>query len=42
MNQLVLQNNEPLAFTNGLHRKINSLAEKSLLVGYQKKVRAID
>lgn len=30
------------AFSNGLPRKINSLAEKSLLVGYQRKVRAID
>jgi len=30
------------AFSNGLPRKINNLAEKSLLVGYQRKVRAID
>lgn len=30
------------AFANGLPRKVNSLAEKSLLVGYQQKVRAID
>ena len=30
------------AFSGGLPRKINSLAEKALLVGYQKQVRAID
>ncbi len=30
------------SFSNGLPRKVNNLAEKSLLVGYQKKVRAID
>ncbi|MEW6663134.1 MAG: ExeA family protein [Bacillota bacterium] len=30
------------AFANGLPRKVNNLAEKSLLVGYQKKLRAID
>ncbi|KKM12412.1 ATPase AAA [Clostridiales bacterium PH28_bin88] len=30
------------AFSNGLPRKVNNLAEKSLLVGYQRKVRAID
>ena len=30
------------SFSNGLPRKVNSLAEKALLVGYQQKVRAID
>lgn len=30
------------AFSNGLPRKVNNLAEKSLLVGYQKRIRAID
>ena len=30
------------AFSGGLPRKANSLAEKALLVGYQKQVRAID
>jgi len=30
------------AFSNGLPRKINNLAEKALLVGCQKKVRALD
>lgn len=30
------------AFSHGLPRKINNLAEKSLLVGYQRKARAID
>lgn len=30
------------AFSNGLPRKVNNLAEKALLVGYQKRVRAID
>lgn len=31
-----------VSFTSGLPRKINNLAEKALLVGYQRKVRAID
>lgn len=30
------------AFSGGLPRKVNSLAEKALLVGYQKQVRAIN
>jgi len=30
------------AFSGGLPRKINSLAEKSLLLGYQKKTKSID
>jgi type II secretory pathway predicted ATPase ExeA len=30
------------AFSGGLPRKVNSLAEKALLVGYQKQLRAID
>lgn len=29
-------------FAGGLPRKVNNLAEKALLVGFQKQVRAID
>jgi len=30
------------AFSNGLPRKVNNLAEKSLLVGFQRKAKAVD